>query len=82
MSKVTVYSKTGFCGQCMATERALLNAGVEFEEALLEDVPAAQIEAWKSEVGMTAPIVVTDTDAGSWSGFRPDKIAALRAAGQ
>ncbi len=61
----------------MATERALLNAGVEFQEVLLEDVDLTQIERWKNEVGTNAPIVATDTVAGSWSGFRPDKIAAL-----
>lgn len=77
MSKVTVYSKTEFCGQCMATERALLNKGIEFEEELLQNVDSAQIETWRTEVGSTAPIVVTDTELGPWSGFRPDKIEAL-----
>jgi glutaredoxin-like protein NrdH len=80
MPLITVYSKTGFCGQCFATERALLNAGVEFDEQLLENIEPAQIEAWKNTLGTNAPIVVTDTPAGSWSGFRPDKIAALVAA--
>ncbi|PWJ62009.1 hypothetical protein [Rathayibacter iranicus] len=31
-------------------------------------------------LGTNAPIVVTDTVAGSWSGFRPDKIDQLKTA--
>lgn len=71
---ITVYTKTGFCGMCKATERALASAGIEYTEQLLEDVDQAQIEEWKTTLGMNAPIVVTDTETGSWSGFRPDKI--------
>jgi glutaredoxin-like protein NrdH len=77
---ITVYSKSGFCGMCMATERALVSAGIEFNEVHLEDVDQAQIEEWKTTVGMNAPIVITDTETGSWSGFRPDKIDQLKTA--
>jgi glutaredoxin-like protein NrdH len=77
---ITVYSKSGFCGMCMATERALVSAGVEFNEVHLEDVDQAQIEEWKTTLGMNAPIVITDTETGSWSGFRPDKIDQLKTA--
>jgi glutaredoxin-like protein NrdH len=83
---ITVYSKSGFCGMCMATKRALASAGIEFNEVHLEDVDQAQIEEWKTTLGMNAPIVITDTDTdtdtetGSWSGFRPDKIDQLKTA--
>lgn len=76
---VTVYTKTGFCGMCMATERALASAGIDYTEIHLEDVDPVQIEEWKTTLGMNAPIVITDTETGSWSGFRPDKIAAVAA---
>jgi glutaredoxin-like protein NrdH len=76
---ITVYTKSGFCGMCTATERALASAGIEYTEAQLEDVDQAQIEEWKTTLGMNAPIVVTDATAGAWSGFRPDKIDAVAA---
>ena len=76
---ITVYTKSGFCGMCLATERALTSAGIEYTEAILDDVDQAQIEEWKTALGTNAPIVVTDTETGSWSGFRPDKIDAVRA---
>ena len=76
---ITVYTKSGFCGMCKATERALASAGIEYTELHLEDVDQAQIEEWKTTLGMNAPIVVTDTETGSWSGFRPDKIDAVAA---
>lgn len=74
---ITVYTKSGFCGMCMATERALDSAGIEYTEVILDNVDQAQIDEWKTTVGMNAPIVVTDTETGSWSGFRPDKISEL-----
>lgn len=74
---ITVYTKSGFCGMCLATERALTSAGIEYTEVVLDDVDQAQIEEWKATLGMNAPIVVTDTETGSWSGFRPDKIGEL-----
>lgn len=75
---ITVYAKSGFCGMCKATERALASAGIEYTEVILDDVDQAQIEEWKTTLGMNAPIVVTDTETGSWSGFRPDKIDQLK----
>ncbi|QZQ53592.1 NrdH-redoxin (plasmid) [Curtobacterium sp. TC1] len=77
---ITVYTKSGFCGMCKATERALNSAGIEYTEVTLDDVDQAQIDEWKTTLGTNAPIVVTDTETGSWSGFRPDKIGELAAA--
>lgn len=77
---ITVYTKSGFCGMCKATERALDSAGIEYTEVILDDVDQAQIEEWKTTLGTNAPIVVTDTETGPWSGFRPDKIGELAGA--
>lgn len=75
---ITVYSKSvGFCGMCRATVRSLESRGISFTEVALEDIDQAQIEEWKTTLGTNAPIVVTDTEPGSWSGFRPDKIDQL-----
>jgi glutaredoxin-like protein NrdH len=72
---VTVYTKPS-CVQCTATYRALDNKGIEYE---VHDVSTdeAALEHVKSLGYMQAPVVVTDDD--HWSGFRPDKIAPLRA---
>ncbi len=72
---VTVYTKPS-CVQCTATYRALDNKGIQYE---VLDVSAdeAALEQVKSLGYLQAPVVVTEDD--HWSGFRPDKIAALTA---
>lgn len=74
---VTVYTKPG-CVQCMATYRALDKAGIDYEVIdLTEDENALN---HSKDLGyFSAPIVLTATD--HWSGFRPDKIAALAKSG-
>lgn len=79
---VTVYSKTEtFCGQCMATKRALSDLGVEYVEVSLESLPEAQIAAWREAGHSSAPIVTVPHKADPywdvWSGYRPDLIATL-----
>ncbi len=76
---VTVYSSPGFCGMCLATKRALDSAGIAYTEVDLATVSQDQINTWKATLGQHAPIVTTPTD--SWSGFRPDRIAALASEG-
>ncbi|GEK87072.1 glutaredoxin-like protein NrdH [Microbacterium aerolatum] len=72
---ITVYTKPS-CVQCNATYRALDAKGIEYEiHDLSED--AAALEQVKALGYMQAPVVVTD--AGHWSGFRPDKIDELAA---
>jgi glutaredoxin-like protein NrdH len=70
---ITVYSKPA-CVQCTATYRALDKQGVEYE---IFDVSVDEkaLETVKSLGYLQAPVVVTGDD--HWSGFRPDKIAAL-----
>lgn len=74
---ITVYSKP-LCVQCDATKRALNKAGLAYDVVdVTEDAEAlARIKALGY---MQAPVVITSQD--HWSGFRPDKIKALAAAG-
>jgi len=74
--KVIVYSKNS-CVQCNATFRMLDNTGIEYQVIKIDEDEAAY-EHVKSLGFLQAPVIVTPTD--SWSGFMPDKIAALGAA--
>lgn len=72
---ITVYSKPR-CVQCDATYRALDKLGVDYVKV---DV-TADPEALEYIVGLgyqQAPVVVTD--AGHWSGFRPDRVKEVAA---
>ncbi|MDO4254550.1 MAG: glutaredoxin-like protein NrdH [Kocuria sp.] len=71
---VTVYSKPS-CVQCNATYRALNKNGIDYA---VVDVTEDQA-AYDRVVSMgyqQVPVVVAGED--HWSGFRPDKISALR----
>jgi glutaredoxin-like protein NrdH len=72
---ITVYTKPS-CVQCTATYRALDNKGIEYE-VFDVSVDEKALETVKALGYLQAPVVVTDEE--SWSGFRPDKIAALQA---
>jgi glutaredoxin-like protein NrdH len=69
----TVYTKPG-CVQCTATYRALDNQGIEYDVIDLTTNHEA-LETIKQLGYLQAPVIITDND--HWSGFRPDKIAAL-----
>jgi glutaredoxin-like protein NrdH len=73
--KVIVWS-TPNCVQCMMTKREMDKLGIVYEAADLTD-PAneAQLEAFKSQGLIQAPIVTTDIKV--WSGFQPGKIRSL-----
>lgn len=70
---VTVYTKPA-CVQCNATYRALDKKGITYQSVDVTQDPEA-LERLKAMGYMQAPVVVTDAD--HWSGFRPDKIAAI-----
>ena len=70
---VTVYTKPA-CVQCNATYRALDKKGIEYRSVDVTQDPEA-LARLKAMGYMQAPVVVADGD--HWSGFRPDKIAAL-----
>jgi glutaredoxin-like protein NrdH len=74
---ITVYSKP-MCVQCDATKRALTKSGVSYDVVdITEDAEA--LAHVKSMGYVQAPVVVAGED--HWSGFRPDKIKAVAAAG-
>ena len=70
---ITVYTKPA-CVQCNATYRALDSKGIEYRSVDLSKDPNA-LDVVKAMGYMQAPVDVTDND--HWSGFRPDKIAAI-----
>lgn len=70
---ITVYTKPQ-CVQCDATKRWLTNNNLEFETV---DITEDQ-EAFDRIVALgfrAAPVV--ESEAGSWSGFNPDKLSLL-----
>ena len=71
---VKVYSKPA-CMQCVATTKELDKRGVEYEKIdLTRDASALErIIA----LGYRQATVVEVEEDNHWSGFRPDKIAAL-----
>ena len=71
---VVVWSKPS-CVQCTATKRALTKHGIPFiERDLTEHV--GQAEKFRDAGHATAPVVVTSR--GTWSGYQPDRIKALK----
>ena len=74
---ITVYSKPR-CPQCDATYRALDKQGVSYEK--IDVTQDAESLAFIKGLGyQQAPVVVAGED--HWSGFRPDRIKAVAAAG-
>lgn len=69
---VVVHSKPA-CQQCTATIRKLTKEGIAHEVVQLTDETVA---AFKAAGHMTAPVVVSDTEA--WAGYRPDLIMKLK----
>lgn len=73
---VVVYSKPN-CVQCDATYKALDKRGSDYTVIDITQDTAAL--AYVRKLGyLQAPVVVAGAD--HWSGFKPDKIAALRPA--
>jgi len=72
---IRFYTKPG-CVQCNATARALDSKGLKYQAIDLSQDEEA-LDLIKAMGYMQAPVVVTDSD--HWSGFRPDKIDALKA---
>ncbi|MDR1635147.1 MAG: glutaredoxin family protein [Bifidobacteriaceae bacterium] len=72
---VTVYSKPA-CPQCHATQRALDRAQIEYDliDLSRDDQALAEVVALGHR---QAPVVVAGGQ--HWSGYRPDRIAAVAA---
>ncbi|WP_072713675.1 glutaredoxin-like protein NrdH [Rhodococcus rhodnii] len=76
MQKVTVCTKPG-CVQCAATYRALERLGIGYDVVdILADDAARELAA---NLGHRQAPVVVAAGGEHWSGFRPDRIAALAA---
>lgn len=73
--KVTVWTKSN-CSQCVMTKKLMTRKGVDFTEADLES-DSEQLQKFKEEGLMQAPIIVLGHDGRRWSGFRPDLIEEL-----
>jgi glutaredoxin-like protein NrdH len=58
------------------TKKFLDRKGIDFDEADLETDPD-QLEKFKADGFMQAPIVVLGHDGRRWAGFRPDLIEEL-----
>jgi len=70
---VKVWTKSN-CVQCEQTKKQLTKMDIEYTEMNLEE-ELDQLEAFKEQGLMSAPIV--ETEVGTWSGFRLDKLHAL-----
>lgn len=69
----TIYTKPG-CPQCMATRRAFDRLGLDYRTVDITHDPTAA-QTLRDAGFLQAPVVVAD--AGSWSGYRPDRIRLL-----
>jgi glutaredoxin-like protein NrdH len=72
---ITLLSKPG-CVPCLATKRAFDSKGLEYEERDMS-VDAEALDMAKSLGHMAAPVVIITETGENWSGFRPERIAAL-----
>lgn len=71
---ITLYTKPD-CVQCTATKRAMGRAGLAYDTIdLTQDADA--MERVLALGYRSAPVVMAGDD--HWSGFRPEKIAALQ----
>jgi glutaredoxin-like protein NrdH len=70
---VTVYTKSN-CVQCNMTKKKFDQLGIIYTEVDLEKHPE-QMQAFKEQGLLAAPIVTTDTKI--WSGFKLGKIESL-----
>lgn len=71
---ITVYSKPA-CMQCMATTREMDKKGIDYMYVDLTKDDSA-LEKIESMGYRQVPVVVAGDD--HWTGFRPDKIDALK----
>lgn len=72
---VTLLGKPN-CVACTATERELSKKGIEYVKMDVTE----NAEAYDRAVSlghMAAPVVIIEETGENWSGFRPERIAAL-----
>lgn len=80
MSTITLYT-TPCCTDCSAAKSSMNSAGIEFAQINLSAFPSS-LEYVLSLGHQRAPVTVIQDEDGievdHWSGFRPDKILALK----
>lgn len=64
------------CVACVATERELSKKGLDYTKLDVTEDTAAYDRAI-SLGHMAAPVVIVEETGEHWSGFRPERIAAL-----
>ncbi|MEM6048974.1 glutaredoxin-like protein NrdH [Erwinia sp. P7711] len=72
--RIIIYTKNN-CVQCNATKNAMDKQGLAYQLINLDQQPG-ETEKLKSLGYRQLPVVMAAED--HWSGFRPDKISALR----
>lgn len=73
---VVVYTNPN-CVQCEQTKKFLDKEGIEYTvENLQSDDNYEKLVEFVNQGFKAAPIVVTDTE--TWSGFKPDKLGAIK----
>jgi glutaredoxin-like protein NrdH len=73
---VTVYTNPN-CVQCEQTKKFLDKEGIEYTvENLQSDENYEKLVEFVNQGFKSAPIVVTDTE--TWSGYKPDKLGAIK----
>ena len=72
--RIIIYTKNN-CVQCTATKNAMDKQGLDYQLINLDQEPG-EAETLKSLGYRQVPVVMAAED--HWSGFRPDKISALR----
>jgi glutaredoxin-like protein NrdH len=73
---VVVYTNPN-CVQCEQTKKFLDKEGIEYTvENLQSDDNYEKLVDFVNRGFKSAPIVVTDTE--TWSGFKPDKLGAIK----
>ena len=73
---VIVYTNPN-CVQCEQTKKFLDREGIEYTvENLQSDDNYEKLVEFVNQGFKAAPIVVTDTE--TWSGFKPDKLGAIK----
>lgn len=73
---IAVYTQPG-CGPCLATKRALDNAGLQYDVVDISEDDAAR-DYVRALGYQQAPVVVVGDD--HWSGFRPERIKRIKKA--
>lgn len=72
---ITIYTKND-CRPCKESKKRLKESGIPFKEINLDEHPEF-FDYVKYELGFSStPVIVTDD--GVWSGYRPDKIKAIK----